>query len=50
MRKWLWIGPGILYTLFFYWYTDFRGPTTPPEIDTVADQLTRAGNNPAAIT
>ena len=50
MRKWLWIGPGILYAIFFYWYTDFRGPMTPAEIDTIAEHLTRAGNSPAAIT
>ena len=31
--RWIWLGCGGFYALFFVWYTSFGGPLTPAEID-----------------
>ncbi len=31
--KWLWLVLAVLYASFFSWYTSFKGPLTPEEID-----------------
>jgi hypothetical protein len=31
--RWIWLGSGLLYLLFFSWYTSFGGPLTDKEIN-----------------
>lgn len=38
-RTWLWLLPAIFYAVFWYWYTDPRGPLQPAEIDAFMARL-----------
>lgn len=36
---WIWLGLGLFYAAFFYWYTSFGGPLTAAEIETYLDRF-----------
>lgn len=48
-RAFLWSVPAAFYLLFSYWYTDFGGPLSPPEIAAFTEQMRANGAEPAQI-
>ena len=48
-RTWLWVLPVGLWALFTFWYTDFKGPLSPAEIERFGDRLEAMGAPPARI-
>ena len=49
-RKVLWLIPSLLWVLFTFWYTDFKGPLTEEEINQGLEQLKTQGWNLGAAS
>lgn len=49
-RKKLWLISGLLYLVFFSWYTDFRSPLTEEEIANYETRRLAEGADPAEIS
>ena len=44
--RWIWLSSGLLYVLFFSWYTSFGGPLTEEEIDKYLEHFDQRGVQP----
>ncbi len=42
---WVWLICGVIYVLFFSWYTSFGGPLTEAEIETYIEHFSRQGGD-----
>lgn len=45
----IWLLPALLYALFLFWYTDFKGPLSDEEVDAFVATMTANGSDPEAI-
>jgi hypothetical protein len=45
----LWLIPGLLYTAFFFWYTDLGGPLSDNEVTEFVAAMTTTGMDPSEI-
>ena len=45
----IWMFPALLYTVFLFWYTDFKGALTDSEVDAFLATLTANGSDPEVI-
>jgi len=48
-RTKLWLLPALLYTAFFYWYTDFGGPLSDTEVDQFIGTMKTNGSDPEVV-
>ena len=48
-RTRLWLISGLLYAVFFCWYTDFGGPLSDAEVDAYVAESLAAGSDPDTI-
>ena len=44
--RWIWLSSGLLYALFFSWYTSFGGPLTEEEISKYLEHFDQRGVQP----
>jgi len=50
IRLKIWLFPALLYALFLFWYTDFKGPLSDAEVDAFLAAMTANGSDPEVVT
>ncbi len=45
----IWLFPALLYALFLFWYTDFKGPLSNEEVDAFVATMTANGSDPEVV-